>query len=142
MNEPRSRETPPLYTLLSEVVGWTLDRTADIPKSQRFTFGQRLDNLSLDALQRTIRAVRGRTAKQKLADLTALDLLLEELRVLWRLMNERGWISRQQLVFVRASETGRAEIAPARHPRRCAVLRLPLSAGPATAGARGDEAAV
>ena len=86
MNEPRSRETPPLDTLLSEVVGWTLDRTADIPKSQRFTFGQRLDNLSLDALQRTIRAVRGRTAKQKLADLAALDLLLEELRVLWRLV--------------------------------------------------------
>ena len=109
MNEPRSRETPPLYTLLSEVVGWTLDRTADIPKSQRFTFGQRLDNLSLDALQRTIRAVRGRTAKQKLADLAALDLLLEELRVLWRLVNERGWISRQQLVFVQGKldEAGR-----------------------------------
>jgi hypothetical protein len=65
INEPRSRETPPLYTLLSEIVGWTLDRTTDMPKSHRFTFGQPLDNLSLDALQRTIRAVRGRTAKQK-----------------------------------------------------------------------------
>jgi hypothetical protein len=86
-----------------------LDRTADIPKSQRFTFGQRLDNLSLDALQRTIRAVRGRTTKQKLTDLAALDLLLEELRVLWRLVNERGWISRQQLVFVQGKldEAGR-----------------------------------
>jgi hypothetical protein len=42
---------PPLYTLLCEVAGWTLDRTADIPKNARFTFGQRLDNLALDALQ-------------------------------------------------------------------------------------------
>ena len=109
MTDTRSRETPPLYTVLSEIVGWTLDRTADIPKSQRFTFGQRLDNLSLDALQRTIRAVRGRTVKQKLTDLAALDLLLEELRVLWRLVNERGWISRQQLVFVQSKldEAGR-----------------------------------
>lgn len=105
----RPRETPPLYTLLCEIVGWTLGRTADIPKSHRFTFGQRLDNLSLDALQRTIRAVRGRTANQKLTDLAELDLHLEELRVLWRLVNERGWISRQQLVFVQSKldEAGR-----------------------------------
>jgi len=34
---------PPLLTVLQKVVGWTLDRTADIPKSQRFTFGQRLN---------------------------------------------------------------------------------------------------
>lgn len=43
----RPRETPPLYTLLCEIVGWTLDRAVDIPKSPRFTFGQRPDNLSL-----------------------------------------------------------------------------------------------
>ena len=86
-----------------------MDRTADIPKSQRFTFGQRLDNLSLDALQRTIRAVHGRATKQKQAGLAALDLHLEELRVLWRLVNDRGWISRQQLVFVQGEldEAGR-----------------------------------
>jgi len=94
---------------LSEIVGWTLDRTADIPKSQRFTFGQRLDNLSLDALERAIRAVRGRGAKAKIAEIEMLDLLLEQLRVLWRLVNERGWISRQQLVFVQGKldEAGR-----------------------------------
>ena len=38
-------------------MGWTLDRTADIPKSQRFTFGQRLDNLALDTLQATVKAI-------------------------------------------------------------------------------------
>ena len=43
---------PPLDTVLVEIVGWTLDRTAGFPKSQRFTFGQRLDNLTLDAAAR------------------------------------------------------------------------------------------
>src|SRR5258708_6404378 len=56
LRQPRSgrffmRETPPLYTVAGQLVGWTLDRTADFPKSQRFTFGQRVDNLSLDCLQ-------------------------------------------------------------------------------------------
>lgn len=51
-------QRPPLVTLLRllrlrlrhEVVGWALDRTSAIPKSQRFTFGLRLDGGTLDAL--------------------------------------------------------------------------------------------
>jgi hypothetical protein len=43
--------TPPLYTVAGQLVSWTLDRTADFPKSRRFTFGQRVDNLSLDCIQ-------------------------------------------------------------------------------------------
>jgi hypothetical protein len=50
MDLRKPREHPPIYAVLSEIVGWTLDRTAGFPKSQRFTFGQRLDNLSLNAL--------------------------------------------------------------------------------------------
>ena len=45
---PLSR--PPLLTLLQEELGWTLDRSADLAKGHRFTFGQRLDGLTLDAL--------------------------------------------------------------------------------------------
>jgi len=103
------REHPPIYTVLSEIVGWTLDRTADFPKSQRFTFGQRIDNLSLDALQFAVKAIRGRQRPAKARSLHELDSVLEQLRVLWRLVNQRGWISRQQLVFVQGKldETGR-----------------------------------
>jgi len=105
----KKRENPPIYTVLSEIVGWTLDRTADFPKSQRFTFGQRLDGLSLDALQFAVKAIRGRQRAAKAKHLHELDSVLEQLRVLWRLVNERGWISRQQLVFIqgRLDETGR-----------------------------------
>jgi len=41
---------PPLYTAVTDLTAWTLLRTADLPKSHRFTIGQRLDNLTLDAL--------------------------------------------------------------------------------------------
>jgi len=31
------RNRPPVYTVWEEFCGWTFDRTAAIPKSQRFT---------------------------------------------------------------------------------------------------------
>lgn len=43
---PRAKAPPPLYTVLADLVGWTMDRTADIPKNARFTLGQRLDGWS------------------------------------------------------------------------------------------------
>jgi len=45
-NSLKMRDAPPLYAVARKLVGWTLDRTADLPKNQRFRFGQRLDNHS------------------------------------------------------------------------------------------------
>jgi hypothetical protein len=91
-------EAPPIYTLLVELAGWTFDRTASIPKSQRFTFGQRLDGAALDAVLLSVRArfARADAKAQYLQDLT---IKLEEMRVLWRLVHDRKWISQQQLFF-------------------------------------------
>ena len=100
--------SPPLYTSLTELVSWTLQRTADIPKRHRFTFGQRIENLALDALMLCVNAIYvSRPRKAQL--LSDLNLRLEELRVLWRLVQQQGWISQQQLVFVlsRVDEAGR-----------------------------------
>jgi hypothetical protein len=91
-------DKPPIYTATTAWLGWTLDRTASLPKSARFTFGQRLDNLTLDALLLVVQAVYApRGDKPPL--LTRLNLILEQLRVLWRLVHERRWISQQQLLF-------------------------------------------
>ena len=100
---------PPLYTLLSEVVGWTMDRTADIPKNARFTFGQRLDNLALDALQSVVKAIFSADAGRKQEYLSDLLLELEQMQVLWRLAQERRWFSKQQLLFIsrKLDEAGR-----------------------------------
>jgi len=100
---------PPLFTLMSEIVGWTLDRTADIPKNQRFTFGQRLDNLTLDALQSVVKAIFASEARQKQEFLGELILSLEQAQVLWRLAHDRRWISQQQLLHIsgKLDESGR-----------------------------------
>ena len=105
----KSVSRPPLYTLLVEVVGWTLDRTADIPKCQRFTFGQRLDNLALDALQSVVQAIFTGDAGRKQEQLDDMILGLEQSQVLWRLAQDRRWISQQQLLHIagKLDEAGR-----------------------------------
>ena len=104
----KTETKPPIYTLLTELTGWTLARSAGLPKSHRFTFGQRLDNLTLDALALVVRALYSPPAA-KLPLLVELNLQLELLRVLWRLVHDQRWISAQQLLFVneRIDEIGR-----------------------------------
>lgn len=103
-----SPRRPPIQTLTTELVQWTLQRTASIPKSQRFTFGQRLDGISLDALECIVRAVFSQPAEKRRL-LKDLNIRLEILRTLWRLVHDQRWISLQQLVFVigRIDEIGR-----------------------------------
>ena len=102
------KDRPPIYTAVIDLAGWTLDRTASIPKSQRFTFGQRLDNLTLDSVMLVVKAIYSGSSGKKQC-LKDLNLLLEQLRVLWRLVHDRRWISNQQLLFVngKVDEIGR-----------------------------------
>lgn len=100
------RDRPPLYTVWEEFCGWTFDRTASIPKSQRFTFGQRIDAKTLDILQAVIRCIY---LADRMELLQEINFMLEELRVLWRLVQKRGWISLRQLDFAQSKldEAGR-----------------------------------
>lgn len=99
-------ERPPIYTVWEEFCGWTFDRTANIPKSQRFTFGQRIDAQTLDVLELIVCAIY---RQEKLEILQQINLQLEVLRTLWRLVQKRGWITLQQLHFVQSKldEAGR-----------------------------------
>lgn len=101
-------DKPPIYTLLNELLLWTFDRTAGFPKSHRFTVGQRLDNLTLDGLERCLEALYS-SGRPKLEALAQLNLLLEKLRVFWRIAHQKTWLSQQQLFFVIAKidEIGR-----------------------------------
>jgi len=104
-----SLSRPPLLTLVQEILGWTLDRTADLPKSHRFTFGQRLDELTLDALLLVQRAAVTGDRAHKVKHLGELSVVLEQLNLLWELVHQRRWISQQQLVFIagKLGEAGR-----------------------------------
>jgi hypothetical protein len=44
-------KVPPIQTLAEELTLWTLNHTAKLPKCQRFTFGQRLDNETLNIVE-------------------------------------------------------------------------------------------
>ena len=100
------RDRPPIYTVWEEVCGWTFDRTASITKNQRFTFGQRIDAITLDILLLVVRAIH---TKEKIEYLEEVNLKLEELRVLWRLVQKRDWIRLRQLDFIhfKLDEAGR-----------------------------------
>lgn len=97
---------PAVLTVWTEFLGWTLDRTNAIPKGQRFTFGQRIDGHSLDILEMMVQAT---FTTEKRALLDTINLRLEVLRVLWRVVQERSWISLRQLHFAqeKLDETGR-----------------------------------
>lgn len=93
---------------MEQLLDWTLGRTADIPKSQRFTFGQRIDSKTLDCMDYVVTAVYSSGAERK-QWLSELNLALEQLRVLWRIVQGRTWISQRQLIHVNSliDEIGR-----------------------------------
>ena len=103
-----SQERPPVFTLLTELAAWSLDRTAGFPKSHRFTFGERMDNLALDCIELCLEAIYLPPAGKR-APLQRLNLQLDKLRVFWRIVCDKKWISLQQLAFVitKIDEIGR-----------------------------------
>ncbi len=91
---------PPIHTAAVELTEWSLGRTADFPKGQRFTLGQKIDNLCLAGLEEVTRArFSGQPAKRK-GHLDELNLILELLRILWRLAESKSWISGRQCLHV------------------------------------------
>ena len=101
-------EKPPIFTLISELLSWSMDCMADFPKIHHFTIGQRVENFTLDALERCLEAIYAPVAGKRVP-LLKLDLLLEKLRVLWRIAHQREWLSQQELFFVirKVDEIGR-----------------------------------
>jgi hypothetical protein len=76
---------PPLFVLWYDFTKWLLNRTEKFPKSVRFSFSGRIDNLALDIIEGVVEA---RYARDKQAVLRRLDLNLEKLRVLLRMCHD------------------------------------------------------
>ena len=81
----------PLFVLWEKTLGDLLDRTMKFPKSVRFTFSSRIDNLALDILEQVVEA-RYATESRKRDLLRAMDGELARLRVLLRLCHERRYL--------------------------------------------------
>ena len=78
----------PLMVLWERLLGDLLDRTTRMPKSVRFTFAQRLDNLALDVVGFLAEA-RYASGLRKQRPLAEIDLRLVQLRLLLRIAHER-----------------------------------------------------
>lgn len=98
----------PLFVLWEKTVGDLLDRTQRFPKSVRFTFASRIDNLALDILEHIVVACYSPPAETRRV-LRDLDLALARLRVLLRLACERQFLDRRgfEHVMRRVDEAGR-----------------------------------
>lgn len=84
-------EVPTLYLLWESVLGDLLDRTARFPKVVRFTFANRIENLSLDVLEDIV-AARYAAREDTSGFLQQADGRLARLRVLVRLAHTRGYL--------------------------------------------------
>lgn len=85
-------EVPRMLVAWERFVGDLLDRTAQFPKSARFTFASRLDARALDTLECLVRA-RFASREERLVALAAADEHLAVLRVLLRLSFERRYLA-------------------------------------------------
>jgi len=84
-------EAPALLARWEQVIGDILDRTARFPKTVRFTFAARIENLALDVLEDLVEA-RYATGAVKRDALRRADMRLARLRVLVRLSHGRKYL--------------------------------------------------
>lgn len=80
----------PVFVLWMSFLEWLLQTTSKFPKSVRFTFASRIDNLALDVVEDLVEA---RYTKKKITILKQADLKLEKLRVLLRLSYQQKFLS-------------------------------------------------
>jgi len=102
-----ANEPAPIFVHWERVTGEILDRTMKLPKAQRFTFAQRIENLALDILE--LLAAAQWAGKSKRAKLRDADERLLRLRVLLRLCHSQRYLDpRAYEHLARAlDETGR-----------------------------------
>ncbi|MBI4368902.1 MAG: diversity-generating retroelement protein Avd [Elusimicrobia bacterium] len=79
----------PLFVHWEKTLKDVLSRTQKFPKRVRFTFSSRIDNLALDILEKIVEA---RYTRDKTVTLVQASLLLEKLRVLFRISHEEKYL--------------------------------------------------
>jgi hypothetical protein len=96
----------PVFAKWYETVDWILTRCEGFPKDVRFTISNRISNLALDVLERITEAIY---TKNRTSILRAINLMLEKLRILFRLCFDRRYLSFSQYEHVSKAinETGK-----------------------------------
>ena len=87
----------PVFKKWYEILNWIMDRAEKYPKSVRFSFTNRLVNMSVDVLELVIEAIY---TKERSYILRRINLYIEKLRVFFRLSYQRRYISIKQYEFI------------------------------------------
>ena len=87
----------PLFVHWYKVLDWILDRCEKMPKHVRFSVSGRIANLALSVQEGIIEAIY---TKDRKGILNQLNLRLEKLRILFRLVHDRKYISTRQYAFI------------------------------------------
>ena len=100
------KENYPVFVKWMNVLDWILDRVEKFPKAVRYTFGNRMVELSLYITESIIEAIY---TKERQYILTKTNLYIEKLRVFFRLSYKRRYISARQFEFIssRLDEIGK-----------------------------------
>lgn len=90
-------EDYPAFQKWYRILDWILNTCEKYPKSVRFTFSNRIINYSMDILEKLITAIY---QKNKKPILNQINLIIEMLRVFFRLSFERRYISNKQYLYI------------------------------------------
>ena len=88
----------PVFTLWEEFVIWMLHHTDKFPKSKRFSFSLRIENLILDILQDIVRASYSKPY-QKIQYLESINLNLTVLRIFLRVAMKEKYLTYNSYEF-------------------------------------------
>jgi len=99
-------EEYPIFTKWYGILDWILDKAEKYPKNTRYTVASRIVNYALDVQELIIEAVYTKNRKDILQK---INLLLEKIRIMFRISYDRRYISEQQYEYISCelNETGR-----------------------------------
>lgn len=93
----KKRDQYPIFVHWYKTLDWILDKCEKMPKSVRFSISSRIATISLDIQEKVIEAIY--TAKRN-PILNQINLLLEKLRIFFRISFERRYISPNQYSYI------------------------------------------
>jgi hypothetical protein len=82
-----------------QATDWIMDKTEKLPRHVRPTLGRRIDDYALDIAELILEAIFT-PAKARRDLLRHINLLLDKLRILFRLCHDRRYLSTQQYAHV------------------------------------------
>ena len=95
MNEERKNknENYPVFTKWMTILNLIMDRAEGFPKSMRYSLTNRILNYSNDILEIIIEAIY---SKEKISKLSRINIILEKLRIYFRICENRNYLSHKQ----------------------------------------------